>query len=109
MGQRRQPHAVHANVNDVLRAYLRILQGGRNQEVIGDAIGVKRAAVGHVLNGRRHVQPRHLDALCEAWGMEASQMFAPLARVAQNMELGLAPADGLRLPTAPTVNAADEA
>lgn len=101
--------AAHARVNDVLRAYLRILQAGRNQEVIGDAIGVKRAGAGHILNGKREVQPTHLDHLCESWGIEASTLFAHLARVAQNMELGLHPGDGLRLPAAPELSAADDA
>jgi len=109
MATRQPPRSglFHARVNDVLRAYLRILQAGRNQEVIGDAIGVKRAGTGHILNGKREVQPKHLDQLCESWGIESSTMFAHLARVAQNMELGMSPGEGLRLP--PGFSAAEDA
>lgn len=75
-------------MSEIYRAYLRLLLGGRKQDVLARALGVKRAAAGHLLNGLREVSAEHLQAICDAWEIRHSSMLADLARVAQNLEMG---------------------
>lgn len=82
-------------MSEIYRAYLRLLLGGRKQDVLARALGVKRAAAGHLLNGLREVSAEHLQAICDAWEIRHSSMLADLARVAQNLEMGRPAGEGL--------------
>lgn len=97
----------------VLRSYLRILLGGRNYEVLGEAMGVGSKGAGHILNGRRKVSEDHLDAICRTWHVPPREMFATIARIALNRELGLPDDDGLddlkRRPYGPAASEGDGA
>lgn len=82
-------------VNDVLRAYLRALQGERTQESFSTALGVKRAALSHILTGTRKVSSEHLESLSRAYGIPPSRMMADVAKIALNMEMGRPPNEGI--------------
>lgn len=97
----------------IFRAYLKLLLGGRKQEVIARAMGVKRSGASHLLNGRNAVGSDHLQEICRTWDIRPSTMLADLARVAQNLEMGRPAGEGIggRVVSAVDVaaaNAADE-
>lgn len=99
---------VAVDMEEAIRSYLRILQGGRTQDVLAKAIGFKRPnAVSQILSGERGATVEHLQALAESWGMKSSDVFADLARIAQNMELGRPASAGIGEHLPARVNAGD--
>lgn len=101
---------VAVDMEEAIRAYLRILQGGRTQDVLAKAIGFKRPnAVSQILSGERGATVEHLQALAESWGLRSSDVFADLARIAQNMEFGRPTGQGIGESATARVNAAGAA
>lgn len=58
-------------------------------------MGIKRAGGTHVLGGRNAVKVSHLQHIAHTWGIPPHQMFADLARIALNLEMGRPAAEGV--------------
>ncbi len=87
--------ATQVGIEEVFRAYLRILKGDRTQESFAKVLKVGRAAVGLILGGDRKVMPEHLERVARAYNLPPSRMLADMAKIALNLELGRPAEEGL--------------
>lgn len=95
MAKKTQQERAREGAEEVLRQYIKLLLGQRKQQVLAGVLGLKRQAVGAIVNGERKVMPEHLVKIGKAWNIPPHRMFADIAIVAMNMAFGRPLAENL--------------